>query len=82
MRSRYSAYVNHAYTHLERTLTPEQRKDFSAEDTKKWSDGSEWLGLAITRTEAGGPDDTHGLVEFTARFKAAGQEHEHTEIGP
>ncbi len=34
MRSRYSAYVKHAYTHLEQTLTAEQRADFSADDTK------------------------------------------------
>lgn len=80
MRSRYTAYVKHAYAHLERTLTEAQRKDFSAEDTKKWSDGSEWLGLTVARTEGGGPDDAHGLVEFSARFRAAGQEHEHAEI--
>ena len=80
MRSRYSAYVKHAYTHLERTLTPAQRADFSADDTKKWSETSEWLGLTVMRTEAGGPDDTTGLVEFSARFKANGQEHEHVEI--
>jgi SEC-C motif-containing protein len=80
MRSRYSAYTKHAYAHLERTLSAEQRKDFSAEDTKKWAENSEWLGLTVMRTEAGGPEDTSGLVEFSARFKANGQEHEHVEI--
>lgn len=80
MRSRYSAYVQRAYPHLERSLSAEQRKDFSPEDAKRWAENSEWLGLSITRTEKGGVDDTEGLVEFAARFRAGGEEHVHTEV--
>jgi len=79
MRSRYTAHVKHAYEHLERSLSAEQRQDFSLDDAKRWAESSEWLGLAISRTEKGGADDTEGLVEFSARFRSAGQDHEHVE---
>ena len=57
MRSRYSAYVKRDIAHLERSLSADQRKDFAAEEAKKWAESSEWLGLTILRTEQGGPDD-------------------------
>jgi SEC-C motif-containing protein len=79
MRSRYSAYVKRAYDHLERSLGAGQRTDFSLDDAKRWAEGSEWLGLAILRTEKGGPDDTEGLVEFSARFRTEDKVHEHVE---
>jgi len=79
MRSRYSAYVKHAFDHLGRTLSTEQRKDYSTEDARRWSEKSEWLGLTILRTEKGGPADSEGLVEFAARFRSEGEEHEHLE---
>ncbi|MBI5380664.1 MAG: YchJ family protein [Opitutae bacterium] len=79
MRSRYTAYVRHDCDHLERSLTAEQRKDFSREDSRRWAESSEWLGLKILRTEQGGATDTEGLVEFAARFRLEGKEHEHVE---
>ena len=79
MRSRYSAYVKHAYEHLGRSLSAEQRKDFSVEQSKTWAESSEWLGLKILRTEKGGPDDTEGVVDFSARFRSAGKDQEHLE---
>ena len=80
MRSRYSAYVRRAYVHLGDSLSAAQRKDFDPDDAKRWAESSEWLGLTIHRTEQGGPADTVGLVEFTARFKTEGKEHEHVEV--
>ena len=79
MRSRYTAYAKHAYAHLESSLSSEQRKDFSAEEAKKWAESSEWLGLTVTGTVRGGPEDKDGLVEFSARFSTEGKEHEHVE---
>ncbi len=79
MRSRYSAYARHEFEHLGRSLSTEQRKDYSPDDARRWSEKSEWLGLKILRTEQGGPTDDHGLVEFSARFRTDGQEHEHLE---
>ncbi|MBX3738479.1 MAG: YchJ family protein [Candidatus Didemnitutus sp.] len=80
MRSRYTAHVKHEIGHLERTLSADQRKTFDAPAAKKWSEESEWLGLTISRTEQGGADDKIGAVEFTAKFKMQGEEHEHFEI--
>ena len=79
MRSRYTAYVKRAYDHLERTLSEKERADFSVDHAKQWAEQSEWLGLTILRTEQGGPEDTEGLVEFTARFRSGGKDHEHVE---
>ena len=79
MRSRYTAYVKHAVDYLGRSLSEEQRKDFAPEDARKWAEQSEWLGLKILRTEQGGPTDSEGLVEFSARFKTDGKEQEHVE---
>src|SRR6187402_3011863 len=71
MRSRYSAYVKHDIAHLERSLSADQRKDFAAEEAKKWAEGSEWHGLTISRTEQGGPD---------AKFRTDGKDQEHFEV--
>jgi SEC-C motif-containing protein len=79
MRSRYTAYVKHAYDHLGRSLSADQRKDYSADEAKRWAESSEWLGLKVLRTEGGGPADTDGLVEFSARYRVEGKEHEHVE---
>jgi SEC-C motif-containing protein len=79
MRSRYSAYVKHAYDHLRVTLSEKERKDFALEQAKQWAESSEWLGLKILRTEQGGAADAEGVVEFSARFRTGGKEHEHHE---
>ena len=79
MRSRYSAYAQHAYAHLEHSLSAEQRKDFNPEEAKRWGDSSEWLGLTIINTVKGGVDDTEGLVEFSAKFRTEGKDLEHVE---
>jgi len=81
MRARYSAYVKARIPFLGQSLTESQRSDFSEEETGRWADSSEWLGLEIVRTEAGGADDEFGEVEFVARFreKAGGEEHAHHE---
>lgn len=80
MRSRYTAYVRHAYAHLRDSLSAEERKDFVLEQARSWSESSDWLGLKILRVEQGGPEDAEGQVEFTARFRTGGKEHEHHEI--
>jgi SEC-C motif-containing protein len=79
MRSRYSAYAMRTYDHLGRSLSAEQQKDYSAEEARRWSEQSEWQGLTILRTEKGGPNDQEGLVEFSARYRSGGEEHEHVE---
>ena len=79
MRSRYTAYAKHAYAHLERSLSAEQRKDYSPEDAKRWAEQSEWLGLTILRTEGGAAADQEGIVEFSAKYRVNGKEQEHVD---
>lgn len=70
MRSRYSAYVLVREDYLLRTWHESTRPhqiDFS--DAAK----TKWLDLKIIRTEAGGPSDQHGVVEFAARYKVGGK---------
>jgi SEC-C motif-containing protein len=80
MRARYSAYVKRDIGFLERSLSAEQRKDFAAEEARKWAEGSEWQGLTISRTEQGGPGDKFGAVQFAAKFRTEGKDHEHVEV--
>ncbi len=79
MRSRYSAYCEHAIDYLGDTLHPDHRADWDREATRRWSEAAEWLGLEIVSTEAGQPDDSEGWVEFIATFKERGETKRHHE---
>jgi len=63
MRSRYTAYVLGRTDHVFRTWHPRTRPDDLSPDP-----GLTWTGLEVLRTEAGGPDDATGVVEFRASF--------------
>ena len=71
MRSRYSAFVTGRLEHVFRTWHPRTRPDEVTAEP-----GLVWLGLSVLRTEAGGPDDSSGVVEFRARFRTATGEDE------
>ncbi len=62
MRSRYSAFVVGDENYLWRTWHPRTRPD-SVD-----ASGTKWLGLRILDVVAGGEGDSHGVVEFEARF--------------
>jgi SEC-C motif-containing protein len=79
MRSRYSAYVKGGWEHLGRSLSAAQRADYSPDEARRWGEQSEWQGLTVIRTEQGGENDQIGLVEFSARFRSNGEDHEHLE---
>ena len=79
MRSRYCAYVLGEIDYITETHDPKRRDDHDPEQARKWSEEAEWLGLQILSTEGGGPDDESGQVEFIARFRVEGEEHEHRE---
>ncbi len=68
MRSRYSAYTRNNSDYLLKSWHPATRPT-----TLDLTPTPEWLGLIICRREAGSERDTHGLVEFIARYKAAGK---------
>ncbi len=61
MRSRYTAYAVGDVDHVWRTWHPRTRPE---EVTP--TPGMSWTGLTVLRTEAGGPDDATGVVEFRA----------------
>ncbi|MFO1371109.1 MAG: YchJ family protein [Candidatus Competibacteraceae bacterium] len=72
MRSRYSGYVFARGDYLLRTWhesTRPEKLDLNDAGVVNW------LGLKIIRKEAGGPDDTRGVVEFVARYKVGGKAH-------
>jgi len=70
MRSRYSAYTRSHSDYLLKSWYPATRPttlDLTQPPI------AEWLGLNICRIEAGSERDSHGVVEFIARYKAEGK---------
>lgn len=68
MRSRYSAFVTENDHYLLMTWHPDKRPKEINFDSK-----TKWLGLKVKRCKAGLASDTHGWVEFVARFKINGK---------
>ncbi|VEI04560.1 Uncharacterised protein [Acidipropionibacterium jensenii] len=67
MRSRYTAHVLGRWNHLYVTWHPRTLPELVDDD------GLEWIGLQVLDTEAGGPDDKNGIVEYAASFRLDGQ---------
>ncbi len=80
MRSRYTAYAEGEIGYLKETTHPDGMADFDEQATRSWSENSLWKGLEILGTEAGGPEDNQGSVEFIARFTQKDVEHKHHEL--
>ena len=74
MRSRYSAFALGLDDWVFITWHPRTRPDHVDA-----GDGSGWLGLEILTTEAGGPEDEEGMVEFVAHH-SGGQMHERSRF--
>jgi len=79
MRSRYSAHAMQAIPYLHDTIHPDRRGDWDEEGTRAWAQSAEWQGMDVVATEAGGPDDARGFVEFVARFSMKGESMLHHE---
>lgn len=67
MRSRYSAFAVHDTAYLLRSWHPATRPATLDLDPRLV-----WTGLEIVATEAGGPGDTNGVVEFRAHHRRDG----------
>ena len=80
MRSRYTAYTRGDIAYIERTHAPETRAAFDPTAARDWAAQSDWLGLEIVSTEAGGVDDDSGVVAFAATYRQAGQTIVHREV--
>lgn len=64
MRSRYTAFVAGDAAYLAATWHPGTRPDSLELDPDQ-----QWTGLEIVATEAGGAEDTRGVVEFRASWR-------------
>ncbi|MFN2377270.1 MAG: YchJ family protein [Candidatus Binatia bacterium] len=81
MRARYTAHTRVEMPFLMSTIHPEKVAEGDEETARRWAKESEWLGLEILGTKAGGKDDSEGIVEFVARFRdKKGETHTHHEI--
>lgn len=80
MRSRFSAYAKVEIGYIHETTHPDHRADFDEKGTRQWAEQSEWEGLEIVSTFAGGADDDEGRVEFIARYRDKGAHRTHHEL--
>ena len=80
MRARYTAYTRKKIEYIHQTHHPQTRDQHDMEEARKWAENSEWLGLEVVSTEAGGPGDSEGTVEFIARYQVDDEEVEHHEL--
>ena len=80
MRSRYTAFARQEIDYLGTSMLPETRDTFDPDSARQWSEQSEWRGFDVVRTEAGGPDDDTGIVEFIAHYSIQGTEVPHHEV--
>ena len=79
MRARYSAYAGVQMDFIFESTHPDHRRGYDHKGTEEWAKNSEWLGLEIVDTQAGGRDDAAGRVEFIVRFREKGIQREHHE---
>jgi len=80
MRSRYTAFTLANIDYIKETRHPESENEFKRKATEKWAKESKWLGFELLDTEAGGPDDEGGSVEFIARYISENEKHRHHEV--
>lgn len=79
MASRYVAYTLGEIDYLITTHAPETRDSIDRTATEHWSRKADWRGLEVVGTEAGGPNDEHGEVEFIACYGLDGVDQVHHE---
>ena len=75
MRSRYSAYV----LRLEAYLLASWHTDTRPQALGLQGDKTQWLGLTVRGTKAGGPGDKTGEVSFTAQYRVGTERHQMAE---
>jgi len=80
MRSRYCAYAMGVIDYLYTTSGARVRKEFDAENSRKWAESAKWNGMEIVKAEGGTETDTTGIVEFIARYAVKDSEFKHHEL--
>jgi SEC-C motif-containing protein len=79
MGSRYVAYATGAVDYLFETHDPKTRSHADRQAIESWASRADFTGLEILNTEAGGPNDETGGVEFIASYSIDGTPHQHHE---
>ena len=79
MRARYTAYARADMEFLLASLHPDYRDEHDPDQIRAWAEESKWHGLEILATEAGGPTDETGNVEFVAEYTYDGEHNHHHE---
>ncbi len=80
MRARYTAYAKQNVDFIFDPVAPARRGDFDRQGSETWPREPEWMGLEIVSTAGGGPSDTAGTVEFSAKYREKGQDRRHDEL--
>jgi SEC-C motif-containing protein len=80
LRSRYSAYTRSAVDYILQTTHPSQRRREDEKTVQRWARDAEWHALTVIDSQAGGPADRQGFVEFIAAYTEKGEKKEHHEI--
>lgn len=68
MRSRYTAHVLCDVAYLLRSWRSPDPAGMDPNAIRQWAQQSDWRGLTIHNSIAGGPTDREGWVEFTAEY--------------
>lgn len=80
MRARYCAYAMGVIDYLYKTSGPRVRKEFDAENSRKWAESAKWTGMEIVKAEAGSEAETNGTVEFIAHYAVKESDFDHHEL--
>lgn len=73
MKSRYVAFTQADGDYLIRSHALKTRPLKDRKSIEKWAKSVTWMGLSILKTEAGGPEDETGIVEFKALYLENGK---------
>lgn len=79
MRARYTAYAMGAVEFLYKTSSAKVKKEFDADNSRKWAESAKWTGIEIVKESDGKADDTTGAVEFIAHYTVNETEFNHHE---
>ena len=80
MRARYCAYAMGSIDYLYKTSGPRVRREFDAENSRKWAESAKWSGIEIVSVTGGGEGDEVGRVEFIAHYAVKETDFKHHEM--
>ena len=79
MRSRFSAYALGKVDYLITTRCAAQRGEENREELARYCKAVRCVGLKITASQKGGPEDAEGIVTFHASLQSNGRRSLHIE---